>query len=131
MTAGIDTNIIVYIFGLDAKATVAQRLLETSPKLAVQSLNEFALVARRRLLMTWPEVHAALGALTAYCPDPHPLTAEVHVTGLRLAERYQLRIYDAMIVAAALTAGCATLWSEDMHDGLVIDDRLTIRNPFA
>jgi predicted nucleic acid-binding protein len=47
-----------------------------------------------------------------------------------LAERYQLGVYDGMIVAAALVAGCTTLYSEDMHDGLVID-QLTIRNPYA
>jgi predicted nucleic acid-binding protein len=35
-----------------------------------------------------------------------------------------------MIVAAAQLAGCSTLYSEDMHHGLVID-RLTIRNPYA
>jgi predicted nucleic acid-binding protein len=46
-----------------------------------------------------------------------------------LAERYILNIYDAMIVAAAQLAGCTVLYSEDMHDGLVID-RLTIRNPY-
>lgn len=36
-----------------------------------------------------------------------------------------------MIVAAALLAGCDTLVSEDMQDGLVIDDRLRIVNPFG
>lgn len=51
--------------------------------------------------------------------------------GLRLAERYQLSLYDGMIVAAALDAGCDTLWSEDMHDGLVVETQLTICNPFA
>jgi predicted nucleic acid-binding protein len=35
-----------------------------------------------------------------------------------------------MIVAAALHADCDTLWSEDMHDGLVIDGRLRVLNPF-
>ena len=35
-----------------------------------------------------------------------------------------------MIVAASLDAGCDTLWSEDMQDGLVIQGRLTVRNPF-
>ena len=33
-----------------------------------------------------------------------------------------------MIAAAALDSGCDTLWSEDMHDGLVIDGRLTVVN---
>ena len=36
-----------------------------------------------------------------------------------------------MIVAAALIAGCTTLWSEDMQDGLLVEDRLRIVNPFA
>jgi predicted nucleic acid-binding protein len=39
-------------------------------------------------------------------------------------------VFDGLVVAAALEAGCATLWSEDMQDGLVVDERLTIRNPF-
>jgi predicted nucleic acid-binding protein len=37
---------------------------------------------------------------------------------------------DAMIAASALHADCDTLWSEDMQDGIVLDDRLRIVNPF-
>ena len=59
-----------------------------------------------------------------------PLTETTHELGLVLAERHVLNVYDGMIVAAAQLAGCETLYSEDMHDGLVID-QLTIRNPFA
>jgi predicted nucleic acid-binding protein len=59
-----------------------------------------------------------------------PLTADTHATGLRLAERYGFAIYDSMIVAAALAADCGTLWSEDMQDGLLVDHRLRIVNPF-
>jgi len=35
-----------------------------------------------------------------------------------------------MIAAAALDAGCTTLFSEDMQDGLLIERSLRIRNPF-
>jgi predicted nucleic acid-binding protein len=35
-----------------------------------------------------------------------------------------------MIAAAALHAGCDTLWSEDMQDGIVVDKGLRIVNPF-
>jgi predicted nucleic acid-binding protein len=35
-----------------------------------------------------------------------------------------------MIAASALEADCDTLWSEDMQDGVVLDDRLRIANPF-
>ena len=34
-----------------------------------------------------------------------------------------------MIVAAAELAGCSTLFTEDMHGGLVIGG-LTLRNPY-
>ncbi|WP_274630071.1 hypothetical protein [Arvimicrobium flavum] len=60
-----------------------------------------------------------------------PLTLPVHRQGLRLAQRYQLSIFDGMIVAAAFSSECSILLFEHMQDGLVIDDRLTIRNPFA
>lgn len=47
-----------------------------------------------------------------------------------LAARYGFAFYDAVIVASALEAGCTTLMSEDMQDGLVVEARLTVRNPF-
>jgi predicted nucleic acid-binding protein len=59
-----------------------------------------------------------------------PLTIEIHETGLALAQRYGLPTSDAMIAASALHADCDTLWSEDMQDGFVLDDRLRIVNPF-
>jgi predicted nucleic acid-binding protein len=48
-----------------------------------------------------------------------------------LAERYGLSVYDAMIVASALIAGCTTLWSEAMQDGLLVEGEPRIMNPFA
>ena len=58
-----------------------------------------------------------------------PVTLETHARGLVYAERHQLAIYDSMIVAAAALAGCTTLFSEDMHNGLVIDG-VTVKNPY-
>jgi predicted nucleic acid-binding protein len=59
-----------------------------------------------------------------------PAAIDVHETGLVLAERYGLSIYDAMIAASALHADCDTLWAEDMQDGMALDDRIRIVNPF-
>jgi predicted nucleic acid-binding protein len=36
-----------------------------------------------------------------------------------------------MIVASAFLAGCHTPLSEDLHDGLVVERTLTVRNPFG
>lgn len=49
---------------------------------------------------------------------------------LTITERYGFSIYDSLIVATALEAGCSTLYSEDMHHGQVIEERLTLVNPF-
>jgi predicted nucleic acid-binding protein len=49
---------------------------------------------------------------------------------LGIAARTGYQFYDALIIAAALEAGCTTLFSEDLQDGQVINGGLTIRNPF-
>ena len=60
-----------------------------------------------------------------------PLIVDGHERGTQIAERFDLSIYDALIVSAALLSGCTTLYSDDMQDGQVIERQLTIRNPFA
>jgi predicted nucleic acid-binding protein len=59
-----------------------------------------------------------------------PITNEIHDTGIDLAQRYRLSVYDAMIASAALLAQCDTLFSEDLQDGLLIDGQLRVVNPF-
>lgn len=59
-----------------------------------------------------------------------PVSEETHDLGLQIAETHGLSIYDAMIVASALLAGCKILVSEDMQDGQVFTGKLKVRNPF-
>ena len=130
--AFFDTNVLVYIVGeKDGRTSVAEALVAGGGVVSVQALNELASVSRRKLGMTWEEVGTALGAIRTLCPSPVPLTIETHDAGLRIATQYGYHISDALVAAAALEADCTTLYSEDMHDGQVIDGRLTIRNPFA
>jgi predicted nucleic acid-binding protein len=98
--------------------------------ISVQGLNEFANVARRKLAMSWTEVRDALDAIRTLCRPILPIDLDTHIDALRLAERHQFAIFDALVVAAALRCNCRTLWSEDMQDGLVIEGRLRISNPF-
>jgi predicted nucleic acid-binding protein len=59
-----------------------------------------------------------------------PLSLETHDRGLALSERYGFSIYDSMILASALLAGCKVLFTEDLQDGQRIDAKLIVRNPF-
>lgn len=125
-----DTNILLYLLsGDDAKADAAEALVGEGGHLSVQVLKEFASVATRKLDMTHAEVRDVLAPIRAMC-QVHALTEVTHEVGVHLAERYRLSIYDGMIAAAALDAGCTTLFSEDMQDGLLIERSLRIRNPF-
>ncbi len=80
--------------------------------------------------MPWLEVREALGAILDLCPSPVPITLETHQAALRIAEKFAYGIYDSLVVAAALQAGCTTLYSEDFRGGQIIEGKLTIRNPF-
>ena len=125
-----DTNVLLYIAAVDrAKADRAEELIGAGGRISVQVLNEITNVARRKMGLSWTETRAFLSMLRGLLPV-QPLTVEIHETGLAFAERYGLSIYDAMIAASALHADCDTLWSEDMQDGIVLDDRLRIVNPF-
>jgi predicted nucleic acid-binding protein len=125
-----DTNVLVYIASSDSvKADQAETAIAAGGAISVQVLNELANVARRKMRMSWADTHAFLSLLRGLL-SVHSVAVETHETGLALAERYNLSIYDAMIAASALHADCDTLWSEDMQHGMVLDGRLRIVNPF-
>ena len=125
-----DTNVLVYLASADtAKADQAEATIDAGGAISVQVLNEMTNVAQRKMGMSWAETRAFLTMLRGLL-TVHPLTLEIHETGLGLAERYGFSTYDAMIAASALHAGCDTLWSEDMQHGLRLDEGLHILNPF-
>ena len=125
-----DTNVVLYLLDDGPKAEKAEEFLGQGPRISVQVLNEAMVNCRRKAGLSWEETGAFLEGLKSLCPV-EDLTVQTHQVGRALAEKYQLSVYDAMIVAAALIAGCTTLWTEDMHDGLLVEERLRIVNPFA
>ena len=125
-----DTNVILYLLSVDAaKADRAEELLAIGGAISVQVLNEFTSVASKKLRMSWSEIAEILAQVRAVCPVVD-MTVATHDRAVAVVERYGLSFYDALIVAAALIAGCSTLYSEDMQHGQVIERQLTIRNPF-
>lgn len=125
-----DTNVLIYIASDDAaKADRAEAIVREGGAISVQVLNEIANVARRRMKLSWQETRGFLSALRELL-TVYPVTLDTHALGLALAERHHLAICDALIAASALLAGCDKLWSEDMQDGMAINRRLQIVNPF-
>lgn len=132
--AFLDSNVICYLFGADpAKADRAGELLALQPMISVQVLAELCNVAHRKAKLSWAEIEEIIAVVSALCGIV-PLTAEIQAEARALAARTGYTIYDAQILSAAVAAGCALVWSEDLQDGhnlARLGHPLVIRNPFA
>ena len=126
----LDSNIVLYLASEDLlKADRAQELVAEGGTISVQVLNEIANISRRKMGLSWAETRNFLLMIRGLL-KVEPITIEIHDVGISLAERYQLTVYDSMIVSAALSAECDTLLSEDLQNGLLINGRLRVLNPF-
>ncbi|MGE7371296.1 PIN domain-containing protein [Neorhizobium sp. NPDC001467] len=126
----LDTNILVYSTTSGAKAVVAQRLMNEPFVISTQALNEFANVGRRKLGLMWDQISRIVEDIAETAETVVAVEPDMTRTALRLVRHYNLAFYDAVMLAAALKAGCTNYYSEDLHHGLVIDTKLTIQNPF-
>lgn len=135
MRAFFDTNVVVYAYDRNAglKRDRAKALIEANVRagtmvLSTQVMLESYNTLQRAALL---KREAALAIVEALA-DEHVVTtdADLVLRAIRLAQRHQLSHWDGLIVQAALDAGCAALYSEDMQAGMRFGD-LEIVNPFA
>ncbi len=125
-----DTNVLLYLVSGDSeKADRAENLLAAGGALNVQVLNEFASVAIRKFGMQLDAIRDILATVRSIC-TVNALDADTHDLGLVLFERHGFSFVDALIVAAALLAGCRFLYTEDMQHGRIVEG-LRIHNPFT
>ena len=129
MSSFFDTNIVVYAQERGEKGNIARALLAEGGFLSVQVLNEFASVSSRKQGRTWPEIEDAVSDILALVRPPLSITIDLNRQARRLASEIGFSFYDALIVAAAIKAGCQTLYSEDMQHGRTVGS-VTITNPF-
>jgi predicted nucleic acid-binding protein len=133
--AFLDTNVLLYALvpdrtlPHDPRAEIAEELLARGGVVSVQVLSEFCDVASRKLGKSWSDLSRLLENIETLCGRAIPLTAELHNAAVAISSRYRFRIYDSTIIAAAVAARCAVLYSEDMQHGQVIEG-IRIENPF-
>lgn len=129
--AFLDTNILLYSLSDDpTKKKVAFDLLAHWPVISIQVLNELTNVAIKKFKLDPPTLIPIIQLMQrkTQVVSFDPLTIE---SAIELQARYKLQYYDALIIATALHCDCTVLYSEDMHNGLVINDQLTVCNPFT
>jgi len=134
----LDTNIFVYLLDRGdpakqarAESLVHQTIAEGSAVTSYQVAQEFLSVATRkfRSVMSSEEALAYVARLVLPCCEVnHPLL--LYARALSIVEKTGWTFYDALIVSAALEAGCEVLYTEDLQTGRIFEG-LEIRNPFA
>jgi predicted nucleic acid-binding protein len=130
----LDTNILLYAYDLDApvKRAVAMGILEEAwlqpgrTAVSVQVLQEFHVNFVRR---GHPAAEATLivGDFTAWVVIENSLA--LFQRGLWLQSRWQLSLWDAMILAAAESSGARELVTEDLNHGQSYG-KVCVFNPF-
>ena len=137
-TTFLDANVLVYardrnepVKGPRAQALLSTLFLAGQPLVSVQVLSEFFWAATRKIKLPLSHQEAVAEArrlmiLTRVVP----MTPSLFERALDLVASRQLPLWDAQVIAAALSSGATTLLSEDFQHRQSIDG-LVILNPFA
>jgi predicted nucleic acid-binding protein len=133
----IDSNVLVYMVDPSdpSKQATARRLVLNALRsgnahISFQVVQETLNVVTRKFQtpVTLDDARDLLNDVLVPLWSVMP-TQALYGRALDLQARYQFSFCDALIVAAALAAGCTRLYSEDLqHDQRI--ERLTIQNPF-
>lgn len=133
----IDSNIWLYRFIIDdrfgqaiAKQQIATRITnERNIVISTQVVNEICSNLIRKAGLKNPEIASLIQELAEGC-EIVPVSLETLQCAVRLRESYSFSFWDSLIVASALLANAKILFSGDMQDGLEVNNRLQIVNPF-
>ena len=132
----LDSNVIVYAmapsdpfkFGT-ARNILASAVVSRRGVISAQVLGETFVTVTRKVPNPLSREAALASLRTLACLRVVPLTGDLVFRAIELQGEHQLSYWDALVVAAAENAGCATLWSEDLTDGRAYGS-VTVRNPF-
>jgi predicted nucleic acid-binding protein len=135
MRVALDTNILVYVEGVDdvVRKEQAASLIRALPPaetfVPAQVLGELFNVLTRKA--RWPPAQARVAVRSWH--DTFPVietSSTVLLSAADLCAARLLRIWDAIVLSAAAEADCSLLFSEDLQDGFIWRD-VKVVNPFA
>ena len=127
----LDSNVLLYLNDETGslKKEIVKSLLQSNPIISSQVVFECLNVCLRKF--KYPKDKAVLFATSLFktCTVIDE-EKETCILAIELFSKHKLQAYDAKIIASALDAGCTILYTEDMQNGLIIEKKLTIINPF-
>jgi len=129
----IDTNLWIYLYSKDDKNSKCKELLDQNfenVNISTQVLGEIFSVLTKKRIKTKEEAKQIVADITSSFSVAEVLTATVN-KAMDLSIKQAFSYWDSLIIASALESNCSILYTEDMQDGQIIEDRLRIMNPFS
>jgi predicted nucleic acid-binding protein len=128
----LDTNVIIYNHGIEGnpKQLIADSLLDYFPVISTQVISEYLNVMKKISKMEKSDLLKMCADWLEDCQIQSVSLSTIKLS-YNLTQQYKLQLFDSIIVASALEAGCGILYSEDMQHGQLIEDKLRILNPFV
>lgn len=128
----LDSNILVYSYSVTEieKQVVARNLIvNNNTFISTQVLQEVCNIVTKKFKFSYQQASIAIIECSQN-NNVHTNTINTILQACKITERYGFSFYDSLILSAALEANCTSLYSEDLHDGQIIEERLVVRNPF-
>jgi len=128
----LDTNVFVYTQSKgeqDKRNTALNAIEKYDCYTSTQVLNEVSNVMIKKLKMPIAKVKQIITAINDRC-TVSIITHEAVQKALDLKEVYGYSYYDSLILAAAVLSDCDYIFSEDLQDGQIIENKIEIVNIF-
>jgi len=128
----IDTNLLIYLVKDNTgKAEIVAETLETNGHIYIstQVINEFCNVAIKKLGIPKSEILLSIDKFTEKFTVSH-LSVNTIKIALHIQEKYNFSYYDSLIIASTLENNGSIHYTEDMQHHQIIENSLTIINPF-
>ena len=128
----LDSNILIYSYSNSEpeKQLVARNLiLENDSWISTQVLQELTRVVTHKFNFSFLDAEKVI----VECMGNNHIwtnSATTIIQACGIAHKYRFSFYDSLIIASALESGCEKLFSEDLQHNQVINNTLTIINPF-
>lgn len=130
--AFIDTCVFVYLYSddeLDKKIISENAVNNYDCIISTQVLNEFSSVCIRKKKATLDEIKLALSEMINQFTVLQ-LEKEDMSKAIEIHDKYQYNYYDCLMIVSALKSDCKYFISEDMNDGQIIENKLTIKDAY-
>ena len=126
----IDTNVFFYLYSLDEaeKRSKAAKVLNTYECItSTQVLNELCNIFIKKMKLPIEAVKTVIHEICSSC-DIVEVNRDTIEQALKLHNKYKYSYYDCLVLSSALSSNCKIIFTEDLHDTHIINNRLTVVN---